>query len=218
MMVLDGDVSTLVSTEPARASSYHERKLAGLCTRCGQPALEDNQLCAEHAEDQRRRTAASNERRRRANRKAGKCADCGAASETYRCPACRIACGTAKRRGANTGENKSSRVAANTSERTLASDLGRTRYHGHGKRGRLKSSDIDRQDLEDAAKAIVEGNKNLVFAKSPEVQQLPKIQRLEASRAALARVYYGIRFALEVLARHKVDVTDLVLSVAKTET
>lgn len=197
---LDGDVYTAVITI--------ERKLAGLCTRCDAPSLDDHQLCQPCRDNHRERQRKSLKAIRKARRRAGRCADCSKPSRLYRCPACLIK--TSRHRDLGSVD-KRDRIAANTAAATLASDAGRTRYHGKGSPGRMSREQLDAQDLEDAVERLRRAAAGLAYAASEEVQQLPRIQRKEARDAALALAELGVRFAFEVLRRHGKDPAELVV-------
>jgi uncharacterized protein YwbE len=191
--------------------------LAGICTkRCSRPARRDasgdidSEFCERHHDDQRRYHKSYMERRREMWDAAGWCMSCG---DPYRAPDSRWCCVCLVKRGRTgvkvDGENKRDRIAANTTERTTASNLGRTHYHGHGKRGRVSNGQLDDLDLDDATKRLKRAREGLAYADTPEVKELPRIQRLEASRAALSHAYHSVRFVLTVLVRHGEDVSQI---------
>lgn len=99
--------------------------------------------------------------------------------------------------------NKAARVAANTTPRTTASNLGRVHYHGKGKRGAMTKAECDARDLDEAIKRLVRAKALLEYASSPEVAQLPRIQREDAMANAVAEAMLGVRHGLEVGVRHK---------------
>jgi len=67
---------------------YLERKIAGLCPRCGDPSSDTSVLCEPHRQDAADRVAKHNNAKRAARRKAGQCAGCAVPSKTYWCSGC----------------------------------------------------------------------------------------------------------------------------------
>lgn len=67
---------------------YLERKLAGLCVRCGALACEASVLCEQHRADAAARVKRSANAVRAERRAADCCAFCGVPSATYRCLRC----------------------------------------------------------------------------------------------------------------------------------
>jgi hypothetical protein len=151
-------------------------------------------------------------KRRRRWAAAGLCKRCGKPRKPghkWGCSGCIVALGATKEFVSKSVSNKRDRIAANTTERTTASNLGRTHYHGHGKRGRVSNGQLDDLDLDDATKRLKRAREGLAYADTPEVKELPRIQRLEASRAALSHAYHSVRFVLTVLVRHGEDVSQI---------
>lgn len=66
-----------------------QRKASGVCPRCGMTPAPASVLCELHRDEAARRVRVSSKRARNANRANGKCAFCGAQSESYRCLSCR---------------------------------------------------------------------------------------------------------------------------------
>lgn len=181
---------------------YLARKLSGRCTRpgCKRKASPSVQLCRSHHYAAKAALKRHFERKRLDNRNAGQCAVCGAKSERYRCPTCAVkhAMTRPPSRGANNGENQRSTIAS----RTSVDKDGRTRFHGQGKRGQQPRSQLDDQDLLTARRAIDKAMAGLSLARSPAMLELPRIQRKDAERAALAVAGQSARFVLEVLERN----------------
>lgn len=170
---------------------YLERKLAHLCTRCGQPAAEDSDLCTAHLEDSRKRAREGMARARKARRNDRKCVDCGKASKRYRCKKC----------WTPPSVNKTS-ASVNKPE-IWRVDPGTTwnRFRGKGRRGRLTREEQAEEDKRDARFAIAEIEKfiaNIDVLMSAEVQALPKIQRDEAKRIAAQYLGTAGRFLDEL--------------------
>jgi hypothetical protein len=170
----------------AAATLYEDRKLAGLCTRCGGPAADDSSLCAKHRDDQRGRTARTMARIRAARVEAGLCVWCPgtrptkvAAGETS-CLACRIR----RRRvkplgGVHNDVHKHERIAA----RTATHADGRTRYHGQQRRGQQTHAQLNAQDVEMASECFDSFKAGLALIESAEVKALPRVQRDDVKAA-----------------------------------
>lgn len=190
-------------TQPANTPvrGYQARLEANLCVhgQCGLPPVDGADRCARHREEQLERQRDSMRRLRRRRRRVRKCAEAGCAnySRRYRCPACSRLVGNRRAAGVKSG--------VNIAERTWREADGRTRFHGQLQRGRQSNLSLDTQDLGDAIKGLTRGIDDLTHAASPEIQQRPKAQRDEVKRAALARIAHAIRFAQEVLDRHRYE-------------
>jgi hypothetical protein len=179
------------------AAIYLERKLAGLCVyhRCGTPPADGAQLCLHHLAKQRKRDAKYKAKLRARRRESGLCAFCLAKSKTYRCLACLVKAGfAARRKSVPCSVDKSARIAA----RTVMHHDGRTRYHGQNRRGQQPRAQLDDQDLAEAISRLQRAKDGLAAARSPEAQLLPRIQREDAERAALAQLELAGRFLDDV--------------------
>lgn len=77
------------------------------------------------------------------------------------------------------------------------------RYRGKGRRGAPGAAASDEQDLVDATKALERGRQALAYARSAEVQALPKIQRAGVRNEALAHLGLVARTVEEVTARNR---------------
>lgn len=186
------------------APSYLDLKLARRCVRCRRDLTdaeaEVSDLCAPHLADKRARQAKSEKRARSARRRNGMCAECGAVkSKRYYCPGCLVKVGrTPKSSAVDNAVDKSARIAARTSRR----NEGRDRYRGRPRRGRPSDVDeatLDRDDIIRLAHLWCDG---IAYAKSPEVQALPRIQRRDALEAAIDHARHGIRFWTAAIERH----------------
>jgi hypothetical protein len=188
----------------ARRELYYERKLAGLCTRCGAAAAEDSQLCPGHQLEARiimRRTA---QERRQARRDAGLCAYCGKVkSDRYACAGC-----TVRRQSYPPTKNVNVAVNSNTAvwrHGTTSRDATTLRYHGRAVRGAPPASVTDEADCKQISAEVERARRGLEYAHSAEVAELPRIQRKEARHAALSRLALAKRYIEEVLQRHKYE-------------
>jgi hypothetical protein len=170
-----------VVNEPDRTLPlYLQRKLAGQCTRCGESAAVDSDLCKPHLDDRRKRSRRAMSAQRKRLRDKRKCVGCGVKSKAYRCRKCIAA---RKRTGV-------SKIASGVSNAEIwRVDPGTTwsRYRGKGRRGRLTKEEQAEEDKRDARFAIEEIEKfvravDVVI--SPTVQALPRIQRDAAKREA----------------------------------
>lgn len=191
-------MSQLANTPP-QPRGYRERKLAGLCAQngCANPPADDSDRCEKHRDRQRLASAKSAKRRRRANRRAGRCAECPTPSKDYLCPKCTVRLGRTPRHAVETTVETSDRI------RTHAD--GRTRFHGQMKRGRQANSNLDEQDLLAARKHLERGRAGLAYYNTPAVRELPRIQRDAVKRAALAEIDLARRLLEDVLERHRYD-------------
>jgi hypothetical protein len=188
-----------VVNEPDRTLPlYLQRKLAGQCTRCGEPAAKDSDMCKPHLEDRRKRSRAAMSKQRKRLRDNRKCVGCGAKSKAYRCAKCvkaRKPSGVSKAAG---GVSK---------EEIWRVDPGTTwsRYRGKGRRGRLTREEQAEEDKRYARFAIGEIEKFIVAVGvviGPEVQALPRIQRDAAKREAAQYLGTAGRFLDDLADRY----------------
>ena len=181
---------------------YMERKLAGLCTRCGAPASEDAILCAT-CRKERNRVSAECMQRRRAERRARKlCIYCArAVNDDYACSDCRVRVNRYVRRwvtrardvsnAVNHGEERDRRIAA----RTVTHGDGRTRYHGQARRGQQTHQQLNRQDLAMADQAYEAFKAGVTLLGSEEAKTWPRGDR---ERVMLATANQGERHGRHV--------------------
>lgn len=173
---------------------YLQRKLAGMCTRCGEAAADDSDLCKPHRDDQRKRSRMSMSMQRKRLRDNRKCVQCGAKSKSYRCRKCVKA---RKRAGVN-------KIASGVNKAEIwRVDPGTTwnRFRGKGRRGRLTREEQAEEDKRDARFAITEIEKFISAVDvviSPAVQDLPRIQRDAAKREAAQYLGIAGRFVDEL--------------------
>ncbi len=77
------------------------------------------------------------------------------------------------------------------------------RYRGKGRRGAPGAAVNDEQDLQDASKALERGRQALAYARSEEVEALPRIQRRAVLNEALAHLGLAGRTLGEVTQRNQ---------------
>lgn len=187
---------------------YLRRKLAGNCVRCGDPADPDANLCRPHLEEQRARTRASMSKRRDLLRKARKCIDCTKPSRKLRCRPChkRKLVADAERGGVNTGALGVHTSGDDHPDPTWRRDSeGWMRYRGQAKRGRQETAALDEQDIAYALDAILKAQHGQKLTQTPQVRELPRIQREAAAREWLALLDLAERFFDDVRRRHKIE-------------
>jgi len=187
--------------------TYQDRKIAGLCTRCGDPAEDGCQLCPKHRAAQKRYAKACYTSARDARRKAKACVRCGGKRKpgSKWCVACLIKRGKVKTKGLKQGQNIGrDRIAARTDHVTEGDGRTRSRFRGRGAAsGRMSNEEKTDADLRDAVEALRKCEAGLVLSRSPEVAALPPIQRKEALLAALSHADHARRFLVDLLERHK---------------
>lgn len=181
--------------------TYAERQAASRCvysSRCKRQLADGADLCDRHLKRKRRVQRTSAKEARDNNRTLGLCAFCPTKSATYRCAACAV----------KHGQTPSLRVASGVdaapqSDQWRKDNDGWARYRGKGRRGAPAAGVNDEQDLRDAEKALEAGRKALAYARSPEVQALPRIQRASVRREATAFLAHAARFLDEVVERNE---------------
>ena len=184
------------------SARYLERQQTGQCAyskRCKRELAPDSDLCARHLKRERKRKNEANTAARKNNRLLGLCAFCPAKSESYRCPVCAV----------KHGQVPTSRVADSVATDSPASPDpfrrdgdGWRRYRGKGRRGAPGAAVNDEQDLADATKALERGRQALAYARSPEVEALPRIQKRAVLNEALAHLGLAGRTLGEVTSRN----------------
>jgi hypothetical protein len=181
---------------------YEQRKLAGLCTRCGVPALEDGQLCAAHRDYERNRTQATITAMRKARRAAGCCIRCGRKSKRAECVACLVRAGRLPRSAI---PRSNPTVTQSRVDVVVEADgYERRRFVGQGRKGAPSKATLDRMDFKDVAKAVakfveqVNGGYKLV----DEGKLLPGDADAIAV-AALDQLALASRFIDDILDRHR---------------
>lgn len=190
------------------ALSYAARKQLAIDTGeclypgCREEHADDSLFCSAHRDSERARQKAFRRQRRQEWEAKRLCTRCGRKRKPghgWGCPKCIIELGATQYRFVTTHVHKSKRIAS----RTEVDPDGRTRYRGQERRGRQSAQQTDESDLLEAKKAIDKAIAGLALARSPEVQQLPRIQREAAKREALAQADHGSRFIEGVLERNR---------------
>lgn len=193
--------------------SYQDRKEQQICVYpgCNKAPEERSLRCPKHAEAKRKadREYIAREREVRANE--GLC----------------IVCGRVRREGSDWGcavchpvgnaVGKAERIAAATTARATASNLGRTHWHGQNKRGPMSPEALNRQAIEAATKELSSALTENSYAHSAEVKALPKIQRMSEQARLTGRLYFVIRLVASAPAMKGVDLSDLVESLEDEE-
>lgn len=167
---------------------YYERKESGWCTHglCERRAEgwpnPEQQLCQWH----RARVNAKRRRRDRAQRAAlrsqGLCVRCELPSASYRCVGCALLDGVplpTNRTPISAPTDKAARIAA----ATKVDPSGRTRYHGHEKRGNQPHAQLNAQDVETAVAAFERWKMGVLLLATDEVKGLPAVQKQAAKDA-----------------------------------
>ena len=127
---------------------------------------------------------------------AGKCATCRKPSETYRCPACRVA------ENCNLPTTGVATSVAITGDQWREDSDGWKRFRGRGKKGRVGAQADDALDIAEALKCIERGKEALAYAFSPAVAETGAISRRAALNAATAPFRLAVRFLEDVCDRH----------------
>lgn len=196
--------------EVAPLSKYEQRKLDGVCTRCGaEPAQEESSLgvrCHGYMKNAQRRS----KRSKRAIWKRKKlCGQCGKKRRPggKLCPACSVRFGATPRPLVqHYVEHDADPAVAGWKETIEQSPDGklraRRRFAGQGKRGRQSGAQLDEQDLADARRCVLEGERGLAYYRTAEVQALPRIQRDEVRAEALAKLQRAQRWLADIIDRN----------------
>lgn len=181
-----------MSQDAAAESLYMERKVAGLCTRCGKEADEDSSLCRKHRRQRNAAAAACMARKRDALRAQGLCIyNCGTSvgKEDYACLACRVRIGRTQRKLVSLGSvnpvvsqpDKAAAIAA----ATRRDPDGRTRYHGQQRRGQQTHAQLNAQDLRMAIDSWEAFCAGVRLTGAPEFKLMHRAQR-DALKTATA--------------------------------
>lgn len=191
---------------------YQQRKEAGLCTRCGDPASDDS-LCSTCGPALREQIAASTRKLRRLRRRRDQCARCGKPSpDRYECLVCLTKLGRLPK-SAHTNPTVDQRKGQWV-ERMEQSPDGvpriRRRFVGQTKRGRRSIADLDRDDLGEARRELEIGMDGLAAAAAPSTQQLPRVQRDDVRNEALSKLVAAGRWITEVLKRHGYEIPTVI--------
>lgn len=141
--------------------------------------------------------------RLRAEREArGECLGCGTPRRAgQKCAVC-----TAKRTGRISEEAVNGIVNASTTADPFRRDNdGWRRYRGKGRRGPRAAGVTDEADLRDALKLAEDGRKALAYARSPEVQAMPRVQRAGVKQEGAAKLALAAGLLADVVARNDPD-------------
>lgn len=194
----------------ARSDRYYALKAAQQCVRCEVKLPDDAasvrcERCAKRA----RIASTTHARRSRTDRRdRGACAFCGAKSKLYRCPACRIRSNDKSTKSVGSSVDIPAEKQWRTG--TTESDAGTMRYRGQGHRGAPPLAVLDEQDLKQVVAEIERCRNALAYARSPQVQELPKQARRQALEAALARADLARRFLGDLFRRHRYEPEDTI--------
>ncbi len=207
------------SRDTNKLNRYYERKAAGLCTSCGEPAAPDRQQCQPHLDAAREASRVSKERSRQECRDQGLCATgCGRKSDTYRCLVCDIRAGRIPTEGVHSGVHDARpRPVEQRLERDSTAGSGvttgvrlRNRFAGRGgaegRRGAPSREQLDVDILRDATFSEIEIAKfkrAFALAMSPEVASMPRVQRDAVRSEAAGIAAYAARFLDDIVDRLK---------------
>ena len=184
------------------AETYQTRLEDNACTGaagCKRPTEDGSSLCKRHRKMQLKRQQRSMAKLRDRWEADGRCRGCGTPKKLdRRCAVC-----AARRPERIRDEAVNAAVNATTSDPFRRDNDGWKRYRGKGRRGPPAAAVNDEQDLADATKALERGRQALAYARSPEVQALPKIQRAGVRNEALAHLGLVARTVEEVAARNR---------------
>jgi hypothetical protein len=195
-------------------SKYEQRKLDGECTRCGVELTEERKddgesMCAKchgYVRTAKRRSA---QKKRAVWKRKRLCGQCGKKRRPggKLCPGCSVRYGSVPRHlvdhyvdhGIDRADEKWRTTIEQSPDGVMRE---RRRFVGQGKRGRQSGEQLDEQDLIDARRCIQDGWLGLAYFRSAEVQALPRIQRDEVKREALAKFERGQRWLEEIIDRN----------------
>lgn len=188
-------------TWATRMAVYAERKAARkrhvASSIVGLP--EGASRCARCAKRHRRQMRAANRSARSEARAKGLCAYCRKVkSETYSCAGCVI-----KRDRVPKKWKEKQNWAVEGADPWRADNDGWSRFRGRGKRGAPPAQATDDSDLASALDAFEKGRAALLYARSPEVQVLGRIQKRSAMIEATSWLELAARFIDDVTDRCK---------------
>jgi hypothetical protein len=140
---VETQIEATIDEEVRPLTTYEERKVAGVCTRCGAaPAADDSLLCEVHRDSQRSAAAGWAARERERRRAAGECLWCPSSARTNvapgesSCLACRV---------------KRHRVPKPGAQLRAAATFVRRR---RGRDGQESNAERNRRDAERAAECL----------------------------------------------------------------
>lgn len=200
----------------ATGATYQDRKLASIehaeCSYpgCRRAQADDSAMCVKHRDAERSRKAAWIKKERKKAKRKNLCTRCTkrrrSAGSSWGCSKCLVELRKIPSRSkvVATHVDKSARIAARTTVGSFAGEEGRSRYRGaQGRRGAPGSAVEDERDFSEVIKKLEKTRAELRYAYSPEVQELPTMQRREVLRAALSHADHGARFIDSILERHR---------------
>lgn len=186
----------------ADAARYAGRKERGECIRaCGRDAIDGSNFCAECGPVVKEQDAAAHRRRRDKRRRAEVCTECGLD------PKRKTVISLAPIAPVSHRQAHAERVAARTSQTFEAAgedyNAGtRSRYHGKH-RGHPSRAEEDEWDMRAIHKEIEAASVVLATYHSPQVQELPRIQRDAVLAEMIAHLELADRFRTELVERAK---------------
>lgn len=191
-----------------RAADYQARKESQRCTYpgCAEPPTDGSGKCRKHTLKHRTAVSRSSAKRRaelRGTDGKEKCFRCKKRSSTYLCQACKIVLGVQRfptTRADNKADNQAHGIPAQWRPEP---GTNWNRYRGKAKRGKPSTATLDDQDIDYAVEELHTAKLALAFARSPEVQAMPRIQREDIMNAALSKLDRAERWLDEVRDRHK---------------
>lgn len=194
-------------------SAWQAAQEEARCARagCALSLADGAAYCSEHHEDQKRRARESAARRRERWEAEQLCTRCGGVRYQGRA-LCRMCLKSLGRITEDVVDNVIDKPrTVRTVRRLEQSPDGkprlRTRYVGQGKRGRRPQSDLDREDLEAAIKALALGSDGLRYWRQVDAErQIPRVQRDDVKHQALAKLVQAGRWIVEVIKRHGYEV------------
>jgi|HubBroStandDraft_6_1064221.scaffolds.fasta_scaffold622148_2 hypothetical protein len=211
--------------------TYSDRKLAGAgpdwhaddgltddspsadvreCARaaCHEPARDDDDLCDAHRGERLRQKRVTQRTAYKQRAKQKLCTKCGKRPplkpHTW-CAVCRLRRGQLRKPGRPSKPDLTANLdtkADLVSSRTSIDKDGRSRFHGRAERGRQPVVELDRQDVAEMRRLIDIGALAVDAYWTPEYQQLPRLQRLDARAAAMTWFERARRVIDDVLVRN----------------
>jgi hypothetical protein len=165
------------------------------CLLCPSSATADSPWCSEHLADavEREQARIRKARQRERHRAARRCIDCGRSSELKRCRRCHRKRKRRSGQGVTPGvtQTPTLRISPRHAElaaRTITHADGRTRYHGKARKGPPTSGETDAWDLRTLRAELELAAAAVDASHSPEVRDLPRIQRDAIVQDALSHL------------------------------
>lgn len=181
---------------------YLARKVASLCTRCGDP-VSDGQFCRPCGKAIRKlRNQHAGVLRARRRRK-GQCARCGRKSKRYECFGCLLKLGRLPRSVIPSTTDQTVDPVQGNDTRAEVDGYERQRYHGRARRGAPSRDQADSTDLLMARSSFARAEAALGFLRGSASEGMSTIDRSEARKAAMAHLDLCSRTLNEILARNR---------------